>query len=58
MGSLERRVARDLKEWVTTEYIDSKVEQAREYQFQKNLCWDDGEKIMERKKSKEGVVLN
>lgn len=58
MGSLERRVARDLKEWVTTEYIGTKVEQGKEYRFQKHLCWDDGEKIMERKKCKEGVILN
>lgn len=33
MGSLERRGARDIKEWVTAEYIDTKVEQAREYRF-------------------------
>lgn len=33
VGSLERRVARDLKEWVTTEYIGTKVEQGKEYRF-------------------------
>lgn len=49
MGSLEERVTRDLKKWATTEYIATKVEQAREYQFQKHLCWDEGERIMERK---------
>ena len=31
MGLLEGKVTRDLKEWVMTEYFDTKVEQVKEY---------------------------
>jgi hypothetical protein len=47
MGLLEGKVTRDLKEWVMTEYFDTKVEQVKEYWCHKYLYGDDGERIRE-----------